>query len=107
MMMSKSIEVPAKVLSYLDTTLNNMPFEKLLTLFLKGACRHTGIPNTGELNLELEAVKLECIALNTYKFTFRIIHECPDDRTHYVVDKTIEVLSVAARLWGFIGGDRL
>ncbi len=102
--MSNSIEVPARVSSYLINTLNRMPFEQLLTLFLKGACRHTGIPNTGELNLELEAVKLECIALDTYKFTFRVIHECPDDRTHYVVDKTIEVLSVAAPVWGRIGG---
>ncbi len=102
--MSNSVEVPARVLSYLMNTLNRMPFDRLLTLFLKGACRHTGIPNTGELNLELEAVKLECIALDTYKFTFRVIHECPDDRTHYVVDKTIEVLSVAAPVWGRIGG---
>jgi NADPH-dependent 7-cyano-7-deazaguanine reductase QueF len=102
--MSNSVEVPARVLSYLTNTLNRMPFEQILTLFLKGACRHTGISNTGELNLELEAVKLECIALDTYKFTFRVIHECPDDRTHYVVDKTIEVLSVAAPVWGYIGG---
>lgn len=101
--MSNRIEVPDTILSYLTNTLNRMPFEQLLTLFLKGACRHTGIPNTGELNLELEAVKLECIALDTYKFTFRVIHECPDDRTHYVVDKTLEVLSVAAPVWGNIG----
>ena len=101
--MSSSIEVPAPTLTMLTTILYNMPFEKLLTLFLKGACRHTSIP--GSKDLELESVKLECVALDTYRFTFRIVHECLDERGSWVVDKTIEVVSVAAPVWGHIGGD--
>ncbi len=101
--MSSSIEVPAPTLTMLTTILYNMPFEKLLTLFLKGACRHTSIP--GAKDLELESVKLECVALDTYRFTFRIVHECLDERGSWVVDKTIEVMSVAAPVWGHIGGD--
>lgn len=89
--MSNSIEVPEPIITRLTSALCNMSFEELLSLFLKGACRHTSI--SGVTDLELEAVKMECVALDTYRFTFRIVHECLDERGSWVVDKTIEVMS--------------
>lgn len=100
--MNDSAEAQKDVIKTVTKTLNNMPFERLLTLFLKGACRHTGIPGQGDL--ELEAVKIECVALDTYRFSFRVVSECPVERGSWVVANTIEVMSVAAPVWGHIGG---
>jgi hypothetical protein len=90
--MSNSIEVPEPIITRLTSVLCSMSFEKLLSLFLKGACRHTSI--LGVTDFELEAVKLECVALDTYRFTFQIVHECLDERGSWVVDKTIEAVAV-------------
>lgn len=100
--MSKDIEIPTEVMKYLENILCEMPFDKILTLFLKGACRHTRIPHS---RLELEAVALECVALNTYKFKFRIVQECPDDRGSWTVVRNIEVLAVAAAVWAQMAGN--
>lgn len=87
--MSIPIEVPNDVYSKAAHTLLSTTFQELLESMIKGPCKHLIIEKG--CKFEMAPKSMEACGEKICKFNFAITHECDDDRSNWVEDRTISV----------------
>jgi hypothetical protein len=101
-LLSVKIKVPDNIASKAAERLMSISFDEAISYMIKGPSRHLTIePNCG---FEMFLSNVKPIGYRICEFTFAISHECPDDRTNWVVDQKITVILICDEASVFMKG---
>ena len=90
--MSIKIDVPADIVTKATEIVMAISFDEAMSYLVKGPSKHLIIEPGCSFEMFLSNVKP--YGYRMCKFTFAISHECPDDRTHWVVDQEINAIII-------------